>query len=232
MSINHEKGEYRELGNEKLGQIVKSYRKNRGWTQETLSLISKLKPRTIQRVEAGEGASIHTRRALAQAFNLEDIDIFNKPYYVYKEELIKEKIQKDYVTLNVTKISNANHLRQTYEQAPLHTYVKLVDLTTEAERVFAEIQDYLSDYDLVHEELSAIEKLDFDDEVQKLLSKLENSNFVLGFVIRETECKENFPYKKGEILRLNYFVVCEKENFAKRVIIEKSTNLIKIVLAK
>lgn len=42
------------------------------WSQDTLSALSKLSIRTIQRVENGEPSNGDTRRALALAFELED----------------------------------------------------------------------------------------------------------------------------------------------------------------
>jgi len=50
---------------------VKKLRVNKGWSQEHLALISGLSLRTIQRVEAGNTASIETLKALASVFEVD-----------------------------------------------------------------------------------------------------------------------------------------------------------------
>lgn len=52
------------------GVKVKELRKHHGWSQERLAEISGLSERTISRVEQGESASMETRLALANAFNI------------------------------------------------------------------------------------------------------------------------------------------------------------------
>ncbi len=69
--------EPRLLSPEEIGQLVKSYRGVHGWTQEVLAELSGLQTRTIQRVEQGNPSSLDTRRALAHAFEFDDIDYFN-----------------------------------------------------------------------------------------------------------------------------------------------------------
>ena len=55
--------------------MTKLLRESRGWTQETLALVSGLSVRTIQRVESGESPSAETLLALAAAFNLTPRDV-------------------------------------------------------------------------------------------------------------------------------------------------------------
>jgi hypothetical protein len=45
---------------------------------------------TVQRVENGEPSSVDTRRALARAFKIENIDVFNKPHAFSSSEKIKK----------------------------------------------------------------------------------------------------------------------------------------------
>lgn len=62
-----------------LGLLIAITRDMRKWSQETLAELSRLSVRTIQRIEKGEPASTETKRALADAFGLEDLDQFDKP---------------------------------------------------------------------------------------------------------------------------------------------------------
>jgi len=68
----------RVISNEELATLVKIMRISNSWSQEQLAELTRLNVRTIQRVENGKGASFDTRRALAVAFESNDIDGFNK----------------------------------------------------------------------------------------------------------------------------------------------------------
>ncbi|MBV0929882.1 helix-turn-helix transcriptional regulator [Lentilactobacillus sp. IMAU92037] len=51
-------------------------RKQHGWTQEHLAEVSQVNPRTIQRLEAGEDASLETLRLVANALGVQIGDLF------------------------------------------------------------------------------------------------------------------------------------------------------------
>ena len=53
---------------------IQKLRLQRGWSQEQLAQLSGLSPRTIQRIERGQPASLETLKALGAVF---DIDISN-----------------------------------------------------------------------------------------------------------------------------------------------------------
>jgi len=57
-----------------VGACIRQFRQLRHWSQEQLAEISGLNVRTVQRVEQGDSASFDTRRALARAFDFNDID--------------------------------------------------------------------------------------------------------------------------------------------------------------
>lgn len=76
-----------------LAFLIKFFREMRQWSQEQLSAISGLSSRTIQRVEDGQASSTDTRRALARAFEFEDIDALNKPFAIPDVE--EQKAQQE-----------------------------------------------------------------------------------------------------------------------------------------
>src|SRR4051812_22170306 len=91
-----------------LAMFVRMCREGKGWTQETLAEISGLTVRTIQRVERAESSSVDTRRALARAFEIEDIDFFNKPHTFKSAEQLRaetEEFQRNHVMLD-TEVAN------------------------------------------------------------------------------------------------------------------------------
>ena len=71
--------ETRPCSPEELSALILAYREAHGWSQEVLAELAGLTSRTVQRVEAAEPSSLDTRRALARAFGLEDIDTFTRP---------------------------------------------------------------------------------------------------------------------------------------------------------
>lgn len=58
---------------------IRELRESRGWSQQQLAEIAGVSPRTIQRVEAGRGASQETLRAIASAFNAEVCELLETP---------------------------------------------------------------------------------------------------------------------------------------------------------
>jgi transcriptional regulator with XRE-family HTH domain len=72
----------RPLNDKEVARFVRIQRDANGWTQDTLAELSGLSVRTIQRVEDGQPSNIDTRRALARAFQLGDIDFLSKPVAV------------------------------------------------------------------------------------------------------------------------------------------------------
>jgi transcriptional regulator with XRE-family HTH domain len=81
------------LSGQELAGIIRASREMRQWSQDTLAAISKLNIRTVQRVESGEPSNADTRRALALAFELEDIDVFNKPFSMPDPEQIQAEME-------------------------------------------------------------------------------------------------------------------------------------------
>lgn len=71
-------GQPRMLSLEEFAVLIRTMREVYHWSQETLAELAGLNVRTVQRVESAKSASADTRRALAAAFEIEDIDAFNK----------------------------------------------------------------------------------------------------------------------------------------------------------
>ena len=101
-----------------LGLCVRLFREMRQWSQEQLAEISGLNVRTIQRVEQGLAASLDTRRALAGAFEFEDLDVLNKPFAIPTEEELKAqkaKFDREHVTLTALPLTTGKQLAKLTE---------------------------------------------------------------------------------------------------------------------
>lgn len=60
-------------------QLIKSMRRERGWSQEQLAAIGGISERTIQRIERDGNCSLESRMALASAFEVSPADLEARP---------------------------------------------------------------------------------------------------------------------------------------------------------
>lgn len=173
--INKQK-QPRMLTPEELAQIVKILREAKQWSQEQLSDISGIHVRTIQRIEKGMRSSIDSRRALARAFEIEDIDAFNKPYKIPTAEEIqaeKERFNKENIILQVTVIANGRELAELVESTVMDMSSPAFEISREADECFAELIDYFRDYRDIADMYSTKEKLVVYEEMQNYIDALK-----------------------------------------------------------
>jgi transcriptional regulator with XRE-family HTH domain len=222
-----------EQNNEKFGPIPEKYlalyvvmfRKQRGWTQETLAELTKLNVRTIQRIEKGESAGPDARRALAVAFELEDIDIFNRPVQHPDEAALKEeyeRIKKETITLVLKKVTDGRQLREMSELAQACQFNAIEDLPEESERCFAELQDYLQDYACIYKEYTAIQKLTVNTELQEMLDRLEREGVSLGIAVGRIKAEEK---EDPFFLSVNHYIAASSESLPEKIILNKSMHV-------
>jgi transcriptional regulator with XRE-family HTH domain len=179
----------RVISPDELALLVTMHRQGLGWTQETLSEISGLTVRTIQRVEKGEASSVDTRRALARAFRMEDIDAFNKPRPFKSAEQIKkdaEAFQRKHMTLPVTAATAGKQLADFAEQASMRCFQQPDHVSDEVADIAAEIFDYLADYGEVDELYSYAQKLEVHATLDEQLSRLNDAGYSLCYALRKT----------------------------------------------
>jgi transcriptional regulator with XRE-family HTH domain len=185
----------RPLTAAELGAIIVDQRKQRGWTQATLAEISSLTERTIQRVQAGEPSSIDARRALARAFEWSDIDIFNKPWPIPNAERLKaekERIERETVTVSIVRFTSGRQVRELAEVTQGIGFDCLIELPSEAEPVWAEMQDYFRDYADVDDCYSATQKLEVNKDFRRMIDDLKTHGLAVGGGVRRV--KVTFPY--------------------------------------
>lgn len=174
-----------------LALLVVLMRQGRKWSQEQLAGVSGLTTRTIQRVERGEPSQVDTRRALARAFEAEDIDCFNKPYkQVTAEEMQAEqdKLERENVTLTVQPATGQS-LVELAESASADLFHSAVDLPQEAAEAFAALTDYWREYREVSELYTEVDKLGVRAEFQSRLDELQRLKFGLRLAERVVHLK-------------------------------------------
>ena len=179
-----------------LAVCIKMFREMRQWSQEQLADISGLNVRTIQRVEQGLSASLDTRRALASAFEFEDIDALDKPFTIPSEEELKaakEKFDREHVTLTAIPLTTGKQLAKLAEACTMDLSEPAFDLTREADETFAVLVDYFRDYRDCADAYSETQKFEVYDEMQSHIDALRT----LGVSLRYAERKMQMKWGSG-----------------------------------
>jgi transcriptional regulator with XRE-family HTH domain len=182
----------RLLAPEELAACIRLFRESRRWSQEQLAAISGLNVRTVQRVEQGLPASLDTRRALARAFALEDVDVFEKPFSIPSADDIraaKEKFNRENVTLPTTPLTTGKQLAKLAETCIMDLSEPAFDLSREADEVFALLVDYFREYRDCADLYSESQKFEVFDELQSLMDDLKTKGVSLRYAVRKVRVK-------------------------------------------
>jgi transcriptional regulator with XRE-family HTH domain len=175
-----------------LAVCIKLFRETRQWSQEQLAAISRLNVRTIQRVEQGLSASLDTRRALASAFDFEDIDALNKPFTIPSEEELKatkERFDREHVTLTAIPLTTGKQLAKLAETCTMDLSEPAFELPREADETFAALVDYFRDYRDCADVYTETEKFEIYDELQSHIDALKTLGVSLRYAERKVQVK-------------------------------------------
>ena len=175
-----------------LAVCIKLFRDMLQWSQEQLAEVSGLNVRTIQRVEQGLSASFDTRRALARAFGLNDIDALNKPFTIPTEEELqaeKEKFDREHVTLKALPLTTGKQLAKLAETCTMDMSEPAFDLTREAGEVFAALVDYFREYRDCADVYAEVQKFEVYDEMQSYIDTLKTLGVSLRYAERKMQVK-------------------------------------------
>lgn len=205
-----------------LAVCIKLFREMRQWSQEQLAEISGLNVRTIQRVEQGLSASLDTRRALAGAFEFEDIDALNKPFTIPSEEelkVAKEKFDREHVTLTAIPLTTGKQLAKLVETCTMDLSETAFELAREADETFAALVDYFRDYRDCADMYSEMQKFEVYDEMQSYIDALKMLGVSLRYAERKMQVKWGSETDSKPMPVNVLYVVCfplgkEPEQFA------------------
>jgi transcriptional regulator with XRE-family HTH domain len=212
----------RLLTAEELALLVRVSRESRKWSQEQLAAISGLSTRTVQRVENAKPSDLDTRRALARAFELEDIDAFNKPFKVPTEDELREaqaKFEREHVTLTAMPLTGGGRqLATLVAQHSVDMCTPGFELAREAEEVFARLVDYLREFRECEDLYSEVDKLGVYDEAQSYVDQLHDLGVSLRFAERHVALKVNpapdaAPFKTSILYLVAFRVGHEPSEF-------------------
>lgn len=173
-----------------VGFLVKVYRDSMEWSQETLAELAGVTPRTVQRVEAGEPSSVDTRRALARAFQIPDMDVFLKSNpFPTQEEIEQQKAEFDrkYVLLAATVIDGrgiATMFSGGHAYHAISSGSVVESLPREAQDTFAAVLDYTRDCMDVADVASNRDMLSYGDGLEELISELRGTGYCVCSAVR------------------------------------------------
>lgn len=196
---------------EEFAFCIKFFRELRQWSQEQLADISGLNTRTIQRVEKGVKSSSETRRALARAFELEDIDAFTKPISIPDAAELKaqqEQFARDHLTLKALPVGSGKELAKLAEVTQMDLFSAAYELEREPDEEFAVLTDLFRGYRDCYDLYSEVDKFKFYDDLDNCIQTLRASDVSLCYAIRKVEFKsapEIEPYKADAL----YVVACK-----------------------
>lgn len=175
-----------------LAACIKLFREIRQWSQEQLAEISGLNVRTIQRVEQGSPASLDTRRALASAFEFEDVDALSKPFSIPSEadlKAAKEKFDRKHVTLAAIPLTTGKQLAKLAETCTMDLSEPAFELTREADETFAALVDFFRDYRDCAGAYTETQKFEVYDEMQSHIDTLKTLGVSLRYAERKMQVK-------------------------------------------
>jgi len=173
---------------DELALFIRAFREGRGWSQEQLAEISGLNVRTIQRVEQGHAASLDTRRALARAFEFQDIDALSKPLRIPTREDFeeaKEKFDREHVTLTALPLTTGRQLAKLVECCSMDLSEPAFELPREAAIEFAALVDYFREYRDCADLYSETQKFDVYDDLQAHIDALKKRGVSLRYAERK-----------------------------------------------
>ncbi|MDY4309441.1 helix-turn-helix domain-containing protein [Pseudomonas putida] len=200
----------RLLSKAELGQVIRYLRELRQWSQETLAELAETTPRTIQRVEAGSGANLNTLRSLASAFDIQDIDIFNKPMAIPTDEQLqaaREQFEKDYITSKALKIESGRFLAKLAAESVGDYIEPAFELSREQAVIFAELTDYVREYRDCAELYTSTSLLEVFDELQNLLTRLGDQGVTLRYATRQVLQKTSHPQQELQLVGQVLYIV-------------------------
>jgi transcriptional regulator with XRE-family HTH domain len=214
----------RLLTADELAAVIRMFRESRQWSQETLAALSGLSVRTVQRVENGEPSGIDTRRAIARAFDADDLDVFNKPYAIPTAEELraeKERFDREHLVLDAVLVTSGREFAARFRESTGELATPAPEMSEPAARAFASMVDYLRDY-RDYDPMSETEKLDLSEPVQGYIDELAAEGIVVCYAMREASIVgPTWPDKTPMPVTLIYLSAFHKDAAPERFVVSR-----------
>lgn len=178
----------RSLTPEELGGLIKIFREVRMWSQEQLSAIADISTRSVQRIEKGAPSSLDTRRALARAFEFDDIDVFSKPLSIPTEDEVKaqkEAFDRTHVMLDAAPLTSGRQLGELAARHEGDISNTAFELDNAAAVVYAQLIDYIREFRDCHDLYTEVQKLEPYADMQALIDDLTQLGVAVRYAVRK-----------------------------------------------
>jgi transcriptional regulator with XRE-family HTH domain len=229
MTTTESKAPPRPLTPRELAGLIRTFREMRQWSQETLAALSGLSVRTIQRAEKGESSDFDTRRALAGAFDSEDLDLFNKPWNIQTPEALKsaqEEFEREHLILDTAVVATGRELAALFEGASMDISNPAIDLNREPAGEFAALVDYLRDYRDCADLHSEVQKLEVHADLQRHLEALDAADISVCYATRNTNLVgANWQDKTPWPVKVVYLSAFHKGKVPNKIAVSRNVGL-------
>ena len=191
MTTTQHPSQPRLLSLKELAALVRGYRALRRWTQADLAESCGLDLHIIEQVEDEQTSSQETRRALAEAFDFADIDVFNQPFSVPSREDFEQADAEDpdsdpeHVTLEAFVLVSGEELAGLAIATGADLISQSFEMGMQADKVFAALTDYSREYRQDAGGYSESQKLGIYQELEDYLNELKALGVSICYATRK-----------------------------------------------
>lgn len=218
--------------NQIIAWNIRQRREHRAWTQEDLAIAAVVTTRTIQRVEAGEGAQLETLRSIASALEVnvellrfDALGALAQHLGVARDQLTPELIaqrqeeaETKYTKVTMTKVATSADLRSVSEATSYYFDCTLKD--DAIQDVAAAFQQDLHDLMDIGRSVDAVNRREIEVSVFENVRQLEKLGAVATIGLQRHFMKqanqEAMPWVSL------YVIVSAKDDVKEAVLIEKN----------
>ena len=216
-----------ELDPTTIAGVVVGFRQLRGWSQETLAELARVNVRSVQRVEAGQPASSETLRALARAFDAEDLDCFLKSHSVPTAQEIaaeRDRLARDFVEIALTIPASGRALAVATGEADASVNHQFDDPPKSVEETFAALVDYLRDYGDCCDCYTEVQRLDVFRDLDRYLAKVAADGYAVAVGLNTTTLHLTAAPGRATPWRVVYFVCHPAKKPLSRLFVPRRPN--------
>jgi hypothetical protein len=104
-------------------------------------------------------------------------------------------------------------VRELAESGGLSAFDSFIELPSEAELVWAEMQDYFRDYGDGYDCFSAVQKLEVNKDFQRMIDDLKTHGLAVGGGVRRVKLTSTYPTSTPLPLSIMYLVIGPEKAF-------------------
>ena len=222
--------EMQTLSPQVLGFWVRCIRTASKWSQEALAEASGLTTRTIQRIEAGQPASVTTRRSLARGLGYENPDVFDDPTFIAEVHKLLETVSDhsekqqfpDHLKLPVEAVSTGDALGRLIGGSSAYLFNCEDGLSTDVKEQAAALFDLLLDYGDVWSDLTHGDRLTATLSFDENLAEFEQLGARLYSASRATKIVGSMWTDKTPLpITIGYVTVVPKDREIGHIMVPK-----------